>query len=75
MQYALLQHLSICTDSSDAYAVERHSEYQCFLGLLVQMAILQVMADCMSSAAASVWSKRGVEDLHYASVYEIMLQL
>ena len=33
-------------------------------GLLVQMAVLQVMADYMSSAAALVWSKRRIEDLH-----------
>ncbi len=64
VQYALMQSLSSCADSSDAYALQRCSEYKCFLGLLVQMAVLEVMADCISSAAALVWSKWRIEDLH-----------
>ncbi len=63
-----MQPLSSCADSSNAYALQKSSECKCFLGLLVQMAVLQVMADCGSSAAALVWSKWRIEDLHQCFV-------
>ena len=58
-----MQPLSSCGDSSDAYALRKSSECECFLGLLVQMAVLQVMAVYMSSADTLVWNEWRTEGL------------
>jgi hypothetical protein len=75
VQYALMQPLSGCADSSDAYALQRSSKYKCFLGLLVHMALLQVMADSMSCAAALAWSNDALKSCIDASVLNLVLQL
>lgn len=53
MQYALMQLLSSCADSSDAYTSKKF-KLQMLPWTTGLLAVLQVMADCMSSAAAFV---------------------
>ncbi len=55
VQYAFMQPLRSCIESSDACELQRSSKYKRFLELLVHMAVLHVMASCMSSAAALVY--------------------